>query len=90
MKKIIIVQGGGRLNGNTEQLVQAFERGAMAAGHKVKIVSLRNNVVNGCIGCNACRYEKPCIQNDSFNELIPTIKEADLIVLCCQKIWRRP
>ncbi len=32
------------------------------------------------MGCNACRYEKPCIQKDDFSQLIPKIKEADLIV----------
>lgn len=32
------------------------------------------------MGCNACRYERPCIQKDDFSQLIPKIKEADLIV----------
>ena len=40
MKKILIVQGGGRPNGNTAQLAQAFERGAREAGHNVEMVSL--------------------------------------------------
>ena len=30
-------------------------------------------------GTSRC-YGKPCIQNDSFNELVPKIKEADCIV----------
>lgn len=30
--------------------------------------------------CNACRYGKPCVQKDSFNELVPKIKDADCIV----------
>ena len=38
------------------------------------------NEVNGCLGCNACRYGKPCIQKDSFNNLVPKIEAADLIV----------
>lgn len=80
MKKILIVQGGGRANGNTAQLVSAFEKGAKDAGNKVDVLSLQKNIVNGCIGCNACRYEKPCIQKDSFNDIVPKIKEADLIV----------
>ncbi|MDD3184405.1 MAG: flavodoxin family protein [Anaerostipes sp.] len=80
MKKILIVQGGGRANGNTAQLVSAFEKGAKEAGHKVDVLSLQKNVVNGCIGCNACRYKKPCIQKDSFNDIVPMIREADLIV----------
>lgn len=59
MKKILIVQGGGRANGNTAQLAKAFMKGAQEAGHEVELVSLNNVQVNGCIGCNACRYGKP-------------------------------
>lgn len=80
MKKIVIIQGGGRLNGNTAQLVKAFARGAEEAGNIVEVISLLKNEVKGCLGCNACRYGKPCIQKDSFNELVPKIKSADLIV----------
>ena len=80
MKKILIVQGGGRPKGNTAQLVQAFAEGAKDAGHTVETVSLLKQEVKGCLGCNACRYGKPCIQKDSFNEMVPRILEADLIV----------
>ena len=31
MKKILIIQGGGRPKGNTRQLVDAFAQGAMEA-----------------------------------------------------------
>jgi len=80
MKNILVVQGGGRVNGNTSQLVDAFIRGAEDAGYAVERISLNKTEVNGCIGCNACRYGKPCIQKDGFNELVPKIKAADLIV----------
>lgn len=80
MKQILVVQGGGRANGNTSQLVDAFIRGAKDAGHDVEKISLNKTIVNGCIGCNACRYGKPCVQKDGFNELVPKIKSADLIV----------
>lgn len=80
MKKILIIQGGGRPNGNTDQLVKAFARGAVEAGHEVEIVSLLKNEIKGCLGCNACRYGKPCVQRDSFNELVPKLKAADLLV----------
>ncbi len=59
MKKILIVQGGGRPKGNTAQLADAFRKGAEAAGHSVETVSLLKN---------------------SFNEMVPMIKEADLLV----------
>ena len=80
MKKILVVLGGGRPNGNTKQLADAFIKGAAEAGHQTELISLNKLRVNGCTGCNACRYGKPCVQKDDFNSLIPKIKEADLIV----------
>lgn len=80
MKRILVVQGGGRPNGNTAQLAGAFIRGAQEAGHHVERVSLIKTEVKGCLGCNACRYGKPCVIKDGFNDLVPKIKEADLIV----------
>lgn len=80
MKNILIIQSGGRPNGNTAQLVNSFAEGVQANGHCVEIISLLKNKVNGCLGCNACRYGKPCIQKDSFNGLVPAIKAADCIV----------
>lgn len=34
MKKILVIQGGGRANGNTARLVQSFARGAVESGHE--------------------------------------------------------
>lgn len=80
MKKILIVLGGGRPNGNTKQLVDSFMQGALDAKHEVELVSLNKIEVNGCLGCNLCRYGKPCIQKDGFNQLALKIKQADLVV----------
>lgn len=80
MKNILIIQGGGRPNGNTAQLIGQFKKGAEDAGHHVEIISLMKEEVKGCLGCNACRYEKPCVQKDAFNGMIPKIKAADCIV----------
>lgn len=80
MKSILMIVGGGRPKGNTAQLVEAFCRGAEEAGHQIEKISLIKNEVKGCLGCNACRYGKPCIQKDAFNDLVPKIKAADCIV----------
>jgi multimeric flavodoxin WrbA len=80
MKKILVIQGGGRPTGNTAQLVNSFVRGAEESGHNVEVISLLKNEVKGCLGCNACRYGKPCIQKDGFNDIVPKIKEANMIV----------
>ena len=80
MKKILVVMGGGRPKGNTAQLVDAFVKGVEEAGHLVEKVSLLKTEVKGCLGCNVCRYGKQCVQKDGFNELVPKIKGADLVV----------
>ena len=80
MKKILVIQSSGRSKGNTAQLVESFVKGTNEKGHYTEVISLVKNEVKPCLGCNACRYEKPCVQKDAFNELIPKIKEADCLV----------
>ena len=46
-KQILMILGGGRPKGITAQLVEAFNRGAEAAGHTVETVSLMKNEVKG-------------------------------------------
>ena len=80
MKNILVIQGGGRPKGNTVQLIDSFVKGAMDTGNTVEVISLIKNEVKGCLGCNACRYGKPCVQKDAFNDLVPKIKAADCLV----------
>lgn len=80
MKKILVIQGGGGAKGNNAQLVSSFVAGAEESGHSAEVILLLKNEVKGCLGCNACRYGKPCIQKDAFNDLVLKIKDADCIV----------
>lgn len=79
MKIILVVRGGGRPRGNTAQLVEAFMRGAEDAGYAVELADLNKLMVGGCLGCNACRYGKPCVQKDDFNALADKVRAADLV-----------
>ena len=81
MKHILVIVGSCRKNGNTEQLADAFIRGAQDAGHRVEKVFLGAKKINGCLGCNACRYGKPCVQKDDWKEIVPLLEKADLLVL---------
>lgn len=80
MKKILVVQGGGRPKGNTAQLIDSFAKGAGEAGHQVNVFSLLRHEVKGCLGCNACRYGKSCVQKDDFPALALKIQRADMLV----------
>ena len=78
MKNILIIQGGGRPKGNTEQLIGAFVKGAEEAGHKTEALSLLQQEVKGCLGCNVCRQGRPCVQQDAFHAIVPKIQAARL------------
>lgn len=87
MKKILVIVGSGRRNGNTEQLADAFILGAKEAGHFVKKINLSTKFINGCTGCETCRRDKQCIQNDDFNDLVPYIKTCDLLVFASPLLY---
>lgn len=44
-----MIQGGGRANGNTSQLVSHFVKGVKESGHSAEIISLVKSEVRGCL-----------------------------------------
>lgn len=70
VKKILIIQGSGRPNRSTDQLVRAFAKGVNDAVHKIEILLLFKNEVKEGLGCNACRYGKSCVQKNFFNDMV--------------------
>ena len=82
-KKIVILNGSPRRNGNTSALVRAFSDGAETAGNTVKEFFLDAMDIHGCKGCfgGHSSRECPCVQNDDMNEIYPAVRECDVIVL---------
>lgn len=81
MKNILILVGSSRKNGNTDLLASAFADGARAAGHNVHKVLLGDKMINGCLGCNACKHTGTCVQKDDMAQLYPLLEECDTVVL---------
>ena len=81
-KKIIVLNGSARKNGNTAKLVEAFTDGAKSAGNQVKIFDLDNMIINSCKGClKAGRNSKsPCSQKDDMEQIYAEFEDADVIV----------
>ena len=50
-KKIVILNGSPRKNGNTSMLVKAFNEGAESAGNTVTEFFLDETNIHGCKGC---------------------------------------
>lgn len=79
MKKVLLIAGSPRKNGNSDLLSAQFGRGAEEAGHQVETICVRDLNLNYCIGCLACQKTRRCIHKDAMNDLLPKLMEADVI-----------
>lgn len=82
-KKIVILNGSPRKNGNTSELVKAFTEGAKSVGHEVSAFHLGSMDIHGCKGCfgGDSSWECPCVQKDGMEDIYPAVKDADVVVL---------
>ena len=82
-KKIVILNGSPRVNGNTSGLIDAFTAGAEKAGHTVARFDLQQMNIHPCLGCynGGKDPESPCTQKDDMDIIYPFYKEADIVVL---------
>lgn len=83
MKKVLIIAGSPRKNGNSDLLAQQFAKGAEESGNQVEIVYLRDLSINYCVGCLACQKTGRCFQKDDANALLPKMMEADVVCFSC-------
>lgn len=83
MKKIVILNGSPRKNGNTAELIRAFTDGAQSAGHSVVQFDLHEMNIRACRGCECggANAQHPCTQNDDMNKIYPAYLNCDIIVL---------
>ena len=58
-KKIVVLNGSPRKNGNTAALVKAFREGAESAGNTVTEFFLDGMQINGCKGCFGGQNSRP-------------------------------
>ena len=82
-KKILVLNGGPRLAGNTAALITAFVEGAEAAGHTVNGVDVCRKRIAGCLACEYCHTKGngQCIQKDDMQEVYDLLKEAGMLVI---------
>ena len=82
-KKIVILNGSPRPNGNTSALTAQFKKGAEEAGNTVTEFHLSNMKLHGCLGCwhGGKDIEHPCVQRDDMEQIYPVYRQADVVVL---------
>lgn len=87
-KKIVVITGSPRKNGNSFAMTEAFIAAAEKKGHSVTRFDAALKSVGGCHACETCfKTGKACSFDDDFNVIAPAILEADAVVFTMPVYW---
>lgn len=87
-KKIVVITGSPRKNGNSFAMTDAFIKAAEEKGHIVTRFDAAMKKVGGCHACETCfSTGKACTFDDDFNTIAPAVLEADVIVFTMPVYW---
>ena len=88
-KKILIVKGSPREQGNSAILADKVAEGAKEAGAYVESYYLHGLDIGPCDACDACHTEPygGCVVSDDMQLLYPRILDADAIVMASPVYW---
>lgn len=87
-KKIVVITGSPRKNGNSFAMTQAFIEALEKKRHEVTRFDAAMKNVGGCHACETCfKTGKACSYDDDFNMIAPDILEADTVVFSMPVYW---
>ena len=87
-KKIVVITGSPRKDGNSFAMTEAFIKAAEAKGHSVIRFDAAMKKLGGCHACETCfKTGKACTFDDDFNTIAPAILEADAVVFTTPVYW---
>lgn len=83
MKILVFNASPRKSSGTTDVLLEAFIEGAKSSGADVEKHHIVDLEINGCRGCFNCWWVTPgkCVQMDDMDKLLPSIAEADVMLL---------
>ena len=82
MKKVILVSGSPRREGNSMAALNIAAEEIRAAGLDAEIISIAGMNIGACRACSACQCgEGGCVIDDGANEIYEKIRHADGLIL---------
>lgn len=81
MKKVILLNGSPRKNGNTSIALAEVAAQLEKNGVAVENYWIGSGAVQGCIACGGCAGKGKCVFDDLANTLADALSEADGIVV---------
>lgn len=87
-KKVVVITGSPRKNGNSFAMTESFIKAAQEKGHSVTRFDSAMMEIGGCRACETCfSTGKACTFDDDFNKIAPAILEADALVFTMPVYW---
>lgn len=87
-KKIVVITGSPRKNGNSFAMTEAFIKEAKAKGHAVTRFDAAEMAIGGCRACETCyKSGKACSFDDDFNIIAPAVLDADVVIFSTPVYW---
>lgn len=81
-KKVLVLSGSPRKNGNCKILCDQFIKGAEETGHETEMVFIDDYEIKPCKACEYCRRKNmECIIKDDTNTLVQKMIDADVWVI---------
>lgn len=80
-KKVLILSGSPRKDGNSDLLCNEFMKGALEAGHEVEKIRVQKKKIACCTACYACRDTGICAIKDDMAEIMQKMINCDVMVL---------
>lgn len=80
-KKVLILSGSPRKNGNSDMLCDTLIKGAKSAGHLTEKIYIQGKNISSCLACYGCRNTNLCVQKDDMEEILEKMVRADVLVL---------
>lgn len=87
-KRIVVITGSPRKNGNSFAMTEAFIKAAEAKGHEIKRFDAAFMNLSGCHACETCfKSGMACSFDDDFNIIASEIEVADVVILSMPVYW---
>jgi multimeric flavodoxin WrbA len=89
MKRITILLGSPRKNGNSAVLAEAFSEGAVEGGAEVRLFNLHEMDISPCTACDSCQVDpgSGCVIADDMTEVYRQLEGSDAIVFAGPVYW---
>jgi multimeric flavodoxin WrbA len=76
MKRVVLLNGSPRPEGNTAAVVKECARAIEARGVEAEIISLAGKKIESCVACYKCQENGRCSLDDCLNETADRVRDA--------------